>query len=275
MSRLAAWFVCAGLALGSAACTPPAKSSVNYTEDARRAYEEAMDEFRARNWIEAQSLFRDVKKNYAYSKYARLAELRIADADFESDRFLEAARGYREFVQNHRSDTEGVAYARARIAEAQYQQTGGDGPFAAPSNERDQAVIVQAYQELRGYLQDYPDAAASKKVRELLANVTARLIEHELVVARFYLSRENYEATVARIKYALRSYGTVGATNDPNVVDTGLEPDCLLLLGETYLKMERWSDARDAFVTLLRDYSTSALSTPAKRYLAYMESRGV
>lgn len=256
-------------------CAPKPKGSLDYTEDAKRAYEEAMDEFRAHNWMESQTLFHEVKKNYAYSKYARLAELRIADADFEQDKFAEAVRQYRDFVANHRADNEGVAYARARTAEAQYLQSGGDGLFAAPSDERDQAVILDAYRELRNYLGDYPNAGASGRARELLSNVTARLIRHELVVARFYLSRNNYEATVLRIKYALRTYGSVGVSADPLVVDSGLEPECLLLLGETYLRMERWPDARDAFVTLLRDYSSSSLTDPARRFLAYMDSRGV
>lgn len=257
-------------------CTPQGpKAALDYGEDAKRAYELAMEEFRAHNWIECQSMFREVKKNYAYSKYARLAELRIADADFEQDKFAEAVRQYRDFTANHRADNEGVAYARARTAEAQYLQAGGDGIFAAPSDERDQAVILDAYRELRNYLGDYPNAGASDRARELLGNVTARLIQHELVVARFYLNRDNYEATVARIKYALRTYGSVGASSDPLIVDSGLEPECLLLLGETYLRMERWSDARDAFVTLLRDYSASSLTDPARRFLKYMESRGV
>ncbi len=262
-----------GPAVGCA--TPASKTALDYSEDAKRAYEAAMEEFRAHNWIECQSLFREVKKNYAYSKYARLAELRIADADFEQDKFAEAVRQYRDFTANHRADNEGVAYARARTAEAQYLQAGGDGIFAAPSDERDQAVILDAYRELRNYLGDYPNAGASDRARELLGNVTARLIRHELVVARFYLNRANYDATTARIKYALRTYGSVGNSSDPAVVDSGLEPECLLLLGETYLRMERWSDARDSFITLLRDYSASSLSDPARRFLAYMDSRGV
>lgn len=257
-------------------CTPQApKAALDYSEDAKRAYELAMEEFRAHNWIECQALFREVKKNYAYSKYARLAELRVADADFEQDKFAEAVRQYRDFTANHRADNEGVAYARARTAEAQYLQAGGDGIFAAPSDERDQAVILDAYRELRNYLGDYPNAGASDRARELLGNVTGRLIQHELVVARFYLNRDNYDAAVARIKFALRAYGSVGASTDPLLVDSGLEPECLLLLGETYLRMERWSDARDAFVTVLRDYAASSLSEPARRYLTYMVTRGV
>ena len=70
-----------------------AKTALSYTADAKKAYEAAMVEFTGHNWIEAQALMREVKRKYSYSKYARLAELRIADADYEQDKFAEAIRG--------------------------------------------------------------------------------------------------------------------------------------------------------------------------------------
>ena len=88
------------------------RTALSYTADAKRAYDEAMAEFQSHNWIEAQALFREVKRKYHYAKYAKLAELRIADADFEQDKFAEAIRGYRQFVHDHRSDAEEVGYAR-------------------------------------------------------------------------------------------------------------------------------------------------------------------
>src|SRR5688572_8020391 len=172
---------------------PEARTALSYTADAKRAYDEAMAEFKAHNWIESQALFREVKRKYHYSKYAKLAELRIADADFEQEKFAEAIRGYRQFVHDHRSDPEEVGYARSRIAEAQYKQISES--FLLPTaDERDQAVILDAFKELKGYVHDYPNAKESAKIKELLAEVTARLMRHELYVARFYLARDNFDA---------------------------------------------------------------------------------
>jgi outer membrane protein assembly factor BamD len=250
---------------------PPAKVALSYTADAKRAYEHAMEEFDSHNWIEAQTLFREVKKKYSYSKYARLSDLRIADADFSQDKYTDAIRGYRQFVQVYRSDTEGVSYARSRIAEAQYAEIGDS--FLVPSGEeRDQASIVDTYRELRGYLSDYPEAKESAHVRELLADVTARLVRHELYVARFYLDRDNYEAAVLRVQYALRNF-SAGASADSK--GTALEPEALVLLGETYLKMHHWADARTAFTIVLDKFTASPLTAQARNYLDYMKKRGV
>jgi outer membrane protein assembly factor BamD len=252
------------------------KTALNYTADAKRAYENALIEFNSHNWIEAQTLFREVRRKYSYSKYARLAELRIADADFEQDKFPDAIREYRQFVHDHRSDAEEVTYARSRIADAQYAQV-GDSLFLASGEERDQAIILDTYKEIRGFVHDYPSAKETPRMKKLLAEVTARLIRHELYVARFYLGKNNFEAAILRIQYAMRNFArsasTLGASGEDD--DLGLEPEALLLMGETYLKMHKFGDARDTFGSIVRRYPASALVVPAKNYLDYMRSQGV
>lgn len=264
------------LIAGTAACEQQeARSALSYTQDAQRAYNEALKELDDHNWIEAQALFREVKRKYHYSKYAKLAELRIADADFEQEKFAEAIRGYRQFVHEHRSDPEEVAYARSKIAEAQYKQI--NESFLLPTaDERDQAIILDAFKELKGYVHDYPDAKESKKIKELLADVTARLMRHELYVARFYLARDNFQAAVYRVQYAMRNFASAPQSKgDVTGVDSGLEAEALLLLGEVYLKMKKYPEAHESFDTILRDYPQSPLIVQAQNYLTYMRERGV
>jgi outer membrane protein assembly factor BamD len=260
------------LALALVACGGEgARTGLSYTADAKRAYDAAMEEFNAHNWIEAQTKMREVKRKYSYSKYARLAELRIADADYAQDKFADAIRDYRQFVHDHRSDAEEVTYARSRIAEAEYAQI-SDSFLLAAGEERDQAVVVDAYKELRGFLHDYPEAKESKRMRGLLADVTARLVRHELYVARFYLQRDNYDAAVARIQYALRNYAPgIEGPSGQITGGSGLEPEALLLLGETYLKMHKWAEAKQAFDAILQRFGDSGLVLPARNYLDYMK----
>lgn len=293
---LATWLAASSVAVLGGCPSQQARTSLDYTADAKRAYDEAMEEFDAHNWLESQQLFREIKRKYGYSKYARLAELRIADADFEQEKYAEAIREYRQFVHDHRSDVDEVAYARARVAEAQYRQV-TDSILLPTADERDQAVVLDAYKEIKGYLHDYPDGKDADKIRELLIDVTARLMRHELYVARFYLQRDNFDAAVLRIQYAMRNFagGPASATpagarpgrsggpssraakRVPGVepIDSGLEAEALLLLGEVYLKMHKFGDARTAFDTILSDYPRSPLTRQAQNYLDYMRERGV
>lgn len=292
---LATWLAASSVAVLGGCPTQEARTSLDYTENAKRAYDEAMEEFDAHNWLESQQLFREIKRKYGYSKYARLAELRIADADFEQEKYAEAIREYRQFVHDHRSDVDEVAYARARVAEAQYRQV-TDSLLLPTADERDQAVVLDAYKEIKGYLHDYPNGKDADRIRELLTDVTARLMRHELYVARFYLQRDNFDAAVLRIQYAMRNFaggaaaapsprpgartggpGSRPAKRVPGVepIDSGLEAEALLLLGEVYLKMHKFGDARTAFDTILSDYPRSPLTRQAQNYLDYMRERGV
>ncbi|MCL2448874.1 MAG: outer membrane protein assembly factor BamD [Polyangiaceae bacterium] len=252
---------------------PPAKSALGYTDNAKNAYDKAMETFNAHQWVEAQAALREVKRKYGYSKYARLAELRIADADFEQEKYSDAIRGYKEFIHAHRAD-EDVAYARSKIAEATVAQI-PEGMFLAASEERDQAAVVDAYREVRSFLADYPNAKQSAHMREVEAQILARLVRHELYVARFYLARGNYDAAVSRIQYALKTYPELGATEaGATGEDTSLEADALLLLGETFLRMHKWDDARQAFQEVLRKHGRSMAAGQARNYLDHLHERG-
>ena len=263
-------------AIALCACEgPQPKTALGYTEDAKRAYDQAMERYNAHEWLEAQTLFREVKRKYSYSKYARLAELRIADSDYEQEKYADAIREYKDFVRAHRSDTEDVAYAQERIAEATFAEI--PESFLMPATEeRDQAAVIDAYKELKSYLADYPDAKPSAHARELLAQVLARLVRHELYVARYYLDKDNYDAAVARIEYALKAYGSgLEGLRTSTQQPSDLEAEALLLLGQTYLRLHKWTDARKAFESLVHGDPGSPIVKQALNYLAYLQQRGV
>ena len=238
------------------------RGALHYTEDAKRAYDKAMIAFEEHDWEEAKTLFKDVKKKYSYSRYARLAELRIADAEYESEKVAEAIQAYRSFVHDHRTDPE-VPYARFRICKGLFDQVSDAPLLLPPLEERDQATNLDAYKELSTFVKDYPSGKYALQAGYMLAVVTGRLVRHELYVARYYLRRDEFEATVGRAKYALRTYD-----------GSGLEPEVMVLLGETYLKMHKQADARSTFSQVLAKYPTSAFSTPARKFLLEMDRQG-
>jgi outer membrane protein assembly factor BamD len=102
--------------------------------------------------------------------------------------------------------------------------------------------------------------------------VLDRLIRHELYVARFYLKKDNYDAAVARIEYALHNYATEAHAESSR---SDLEAEALLLLGQTFLRMQKWPDARQAFETIVHAFAGSPSAEPARNYLASMRSKGV
>lgn len=259
---LGAALVAVGLAAAGMGCdfqlSGASRASLTYTEDARAAYYQAMDSFNARSWEDARVLFQEVRKLFAYTRYARLAELRLADVDFEQSKFSDAIAGYREFVQNHRQDRL-VEYARYRITKALYSDI-EDSFLLPPAEERDQATTSEAYRDLRNFLTDFPKSRYTPDVKYMHDVVLQRLVRHELYVARYYLRLEVFDAVIARIEQALKRYP-----------GSGLDAEALVLKGETFLKMKKPDQARIAFERVVSEYGGPFAET-AKDFLAQLDA---
>jgi len=230
-------------------------SAFDYSEKAKRDYEAAMDDFDSKNWEAARQKLAEVKRNYGYSRYARLAELRLADADYEQDKFAEATAGYKAFVHDYPNDPE-IPYARYRVTMTQYDAVSASF-LLPPLEERDLAYVNDAHASIRAFLNDYPNSEHAPQLAYMQSVVTGLLARHELYVARFYLGRDKFPAAIARIQYSLRSY--------PN---SGLEPEGLVMLAEVYLKTKEREKARTVLELLLTRYPTSPFVVPAKNYLS-------
>jgi outer membrane protein assembly factor BamD len=89
-----------------------------------------------------------------------------------------------------------------------------------------------------------------------------RLADHELYVARFYLDRNKPYAAIGRLEGLLKDYP--GAQK---------EPETLMLLGRTYLKMEKADKAREVFVKLASDHPDDYRAGKAKLYIEYIDKR--
>lgn len=260
MSSRHAVALAAGIAFLAAGCAEfnitGARATLTYTEDARAAYFEAMESFKAHNWEDARALFGEVRKLFSYSRYARLAELRLADVDFEQSKYSDAVAAYRDYVQNHRSDRE-VEYARYRISKALFHDI-EDSIALPPAEERDQATTAEAYRDLRNFLSDFPQSRYVIDAKYMHDVVLQRLVRHELYLARFYLREEAFDATISRIDYALNRYPA-----------SGLDAEALVLKGETLLKMKKNEQARVVFEKVVAQYA-SPFAVAAKRYLIDM-----
>jgi outer membrane protein assembly factor BamD len=233
--------------------TTPSTASLTYTEDAQAAYNEALRAYRNKDWEDARALFQEVKKLFSYSPYARLAELRIADIDFETEKYSDAISGYREFVKSHPMDRD-VEYAKYRITKALYRDI-EDNILMPPQEERDQATTLEAYREIGRFLEEYPRGRYGEDARYMLRVITGRLVRHELYVARFYLKKDAFQASVARVDYALKNYPK-----------SDLEAEALVLKGETLLKMHKWEEARGVLQSVIEEHGGPFAHT-AKRFL--------
>src|SRR6476469_11114830 len=92
------------LLVGAVSCGAKTGSgSVDYSVSAQKNYEKGLNELDRSDWVAASKYFGFIKSRFPYSKYAVLAELRLADAEFGAEQYLEAIDSYRLFMKFHQT----------------------------------------------------------------------------------------------------------------------------------------------------------------------------
>ncbi|MBK8170967.1 MAG: outer membrane protein assembly factor BamD [Sandaracinaceae bacterium] len=263
MSRFACLFALAFCAAQIVGCGGArVRQNLSYGDSAREAYETAMEDFRDENCEEAQPLFRKVRRNYSYSRFAALAELRLADCLLLQKKYVEAISAYRTFTRYRPSHSD-VPYARFKMAEAYFAQVPEDFFLAPPAEERDQSQTRDALRQLRQFILDFPDDPHVGDANRMAHDALTLLARHELYVAQFYLDRDHPGAAVGRLQTLLHAYR-----------GSGVEEEALLLLGRTYLHLADPPHAREAFDELIRRFPESGYAESAREYLAEMGANG-
>ncbi len=275
----AMWLTLAGLgAAGSllGGCAGEgAKTALGYTEDAKRAYDAAMESYNAHDWLEAQTRLREVKRKYSYSKYARLAELRIADADFEQEKYLgrhPRVQGLhpRAPLRRGRRRVRARAHRREHVLGDPRVGAGGRARGARPG---ERGRRVQGAQQLPRGLSGLeavrararaprPGGRAPRAPRALCGPLLSR-------EGQLRRGRRAHPVRSPQLRARRRGADAHGVTTDSD-----LEAEALLLLGKTYLKMHKWGDARQAFQSIVSSHGQSPLVIQARDYLQHLSEQG-
>ena len=249
---LALAMACGG---GSGPLSGSSKRMLDPDDDARAGYEKALLDFRRGDCLSAEPLFREIRREFPYSRFAALAELRIGDCQFKNEAYPEAIQTYRQFVRIRPSHKE-IPYARFRIAEAYYNQIPGGWFMTPPAAERDQSAARDALIQLRRFVVDYPDDQRVPDANKLMEKCMGLLAAHEFYVARFYLKRDAYRGVISRLKGLITSYP-----------GSGVEPKALLLLGEVYLKNNEVEAARETLNEIVQRFPDSGEAKKARALL--------
>src|SRR5205814_2390586 len=97
----------------------------------------------SKNYLEAQKYYDYVKSKFPYLEAATTAELRLADVDFEREKYIEARDRYQNFVKLHPTHAK-VDYAAFRSALSHFKDMPSDFFLLPPAREKDQAEVRAA-----------------------------------------------------------------------------------------------------------------------------------
>ncbi len=239
------------------------KTTPNFYPTAQQNYEYGLTELKGSNWLVAIQFFEHVKKNFGFSKYATLAELGLADANLGREKYTEAIEGYKQFIKAHPSNervTDG--YAPFKICQCYMKEIPSDWLLAPPAYEKDQGPVVDAMRELETFMTDYHDSPHRAQAEKYLAQAIQRIADHELYVAKFYLDRNHPYAAIGRLEHLVREYPS-----------SKREPETLLLLGKTYMKMNKLDLAKTAFEKLRNEHPEDFRAGKAQLYIDFINAK--
>ena len=232
-------------------------SSVSYSVSAQKNYDKGVDALDKKDWIAASKYFSFIKSRFPYSKYAVLAELRLADAQLGAEQYLEAIDSYRLFIKFHPTHKEVVnGYASFKIGQAYFKQLPEDFWMFPPSYEKDQSSTEDAQNELKSFLDKYPDSPYRKEALEILKKVGHRLADHEWYVAKYYWDRGKPMGTVLRLRRLLERYRGVG-----------YDVQALWLLGRAYVAVDMPDRAKLTWGELIAKYPQTSEAGQAREAL--------
>lgn len=188
--------------------------------------------FEERKWSKARENYAYVYENYPNDPLGRRSLLRIADTYFEqggSLNMVESQYKYRDFI-NRYPGSEFADYAMLRIALVSFREM--EGP------ERDQTKTREAIQKLREMIALYPDSEFRPEAEQNLREALDRLAKSEHLVARFYMKRRAWDASVSRLNDLLENFPNY-SDRDRVFYDLALSLEGLGRSGEARLWLER------------------------------------
>ncbi len=158
---------------------------------------EGASAFMREDYKDAVKAYRDLKDWYPFSRYAILAELKIADAHFHLEEYEQAVIAYEQFEKMHPRN-EAVPYV--------INQTGMCWFNRIDTVDRDITPAKNALAQFKRVIEQFPDSEYAQKAPDLIHACIDKIAGHELYVAQFYLKTKQYQAALKRFEYIVEFY---------------------------------------------------------------------
>ncbi|GAB6907021.1 Outer membrane assembly lipoprotein YfiO [Desulfosarcina cetonica] len=172
---------------------------------AQELVQDGVDAFADGRYRKAIENFEKLRDWYPFSKYAILAELKIADAHYNLKEYADAIAAYEAFEQLHPRN-EAIPYVIYRIGRSYFNQMGTLD--TDPSNT---TKALETYQRL---IRQFPQGIYANMARSDMLACYQNLSGHAYYVGVFYYKMKNYKAAKQRFLSVVEDYPDVGFHHD-------------------------------------------------------------
>ena len=173
-------------------------------EEAHTAQELAwngMEDYENGRYADSIEKFQKLKDYYPFSKYAILADLKIADAHYHREEYEDAIFGYENFEKLHPRN-EAIPYVIYQIGMCYYDQ------ISTP--DRDQTAARKALETFQRLKKQFPQDEYARRSEEKITKCLKSLAESTYLIGVFYYRSNHFKAALQRFMSVVSDYPDVG-----------------------------------------------------------------
>lgn len=174
------------------------------TEEGDSAQElawDGMDAYENGKYYKAIEKFQKLKDFYPFSKYAILAELKIADSHYQREEYEDAIFEYENFERLHPRN-EAIPYVIYQIGRCYYDQI--------DTTDRDQTSARKALETFQRLKKQFPKDQYAQRSEEHISRCLKSLAGHTYRIGMFYYKTKHYKAALHRFMSIISDYPDVG-----------------------------------------------------------------
>jgi outer membrane protein assembly factor BamD len=196
------------IALSLAGCGP-AKEDVDLTADwsVEKFYLAARAEMLKENYLTAIEYYETLESRFPFGKYATQAQIDVAYAYYKFDEPDSAITALDRFIKLHpRNPSVDYAYYLKGLVNFERGGTLFDVISERDLSDFDRNLLLTAYDDFRLLTQRFPESKYATDARKRMIFLRNELARSDLMVARYYATRNAWVAVTNRTKFILLNY---------------------------------------------------------------------
>jgi len=190
---------------------------IDETKDwsAAKLYSEAKSNLNERNYEQAIKYYQKLEARYPYGRYAQQAQIEIAYAYYKNNDAAQAMAATERFIKLHPNHPN-VDYAFYLKGLISFNDDMGWLGYVSGQDmsERDSKAARESFDAFKDLATRFPDSKYTPDSIDRMNYLVNALAGHEIHVARYYLRRGAYVASVNRVQYSLKSYPRAPANEE-------------------------------------------------------------
>jgi outer membrane protein assembly factor BamD len=221
--------------------------------DSQDQFALAKQKYEKKKHAEAVAEFQKVVFNFPGASFADSAQYLLAMSYFNDKDYVMASSEFKKVI---------ASFPTSPLSDdASFMLAFSDYKLS-PKSALDQKYTYQALDELKSFLEYYPESERIAEAKKLLSEINNKLAKKNYESGYFYFKLKLYESALIYLNEVVDKYQ-----------DTQWYPKTKFQIAETYFRQNKKDEAKKEFEEFLQSYPDHPWSEKAKKELTKLETK--